>query len=331
MSKYPALTAELMKRGYNDADMKKILGLERPASDARSGEGIEAPAGRARPVNCHPQMIRFAAAIVLALVSAPAAAQSGVSSLRIQMERSACFGTCPVYSLEMQGNGTVTYIGREHVRVSGERTWTVDPDSVRALARDMEKAGFFEMKDAYAGRMTDLPTTYTTLTSGGRTKRIRDYFGAPPELKEIEARIDAVSGARGYVSISAAAVREMQQSGWRPIAENAENAARWMHRALASGDADTVTALLAAGMDARTRDADGVTFVMEAAVSGDAATVRAVLAAGGDPTARDRWGRNAADRARDGLASDATALFHTVEATGRPRDYALVLRLLTDE
>ena len=27
MSKYPALTAELLKRGYSDGDVKKILGL----------------------------------------------------------------------------------------------------------------------------------------------------------------------------------------------------------------------------------------------------------------------------------------------------------------
>ena len=27
MSKYPALTAELLKRGYTDQDVKKILGL----------------------------------------------------------------------------------------------------------------------------------------------------------------------------------------------------------------------------------------------------------------------------------------------------------------
>ena len=44
-----------------------------------------------------------------------------------------------------------------------------------------------------------------------------------------------------------------------------------------------------------------------------------LLAAGADPAARDRDGRNAADRARDGLA------------TGKARQFELILRLLTDE
>ena len=44
-----------------------------------------------------------------------------------------------------------------------------------------------------------------------------------------------------------------------------------------------------------------------------------LLAAGADPTARDLDGRNAADRARDGLAS------------GKARQYDLILKLLVDE
>ena len=58
---------------------------------------------------------------------------------------------------------------------------------------------------------------------------------------------------------------------------------------------------------------------MRAAAAGNAETVRLLLAAGADPTARDRHGRNAADRARDGLAA------------GTPKQFDLILRMLTDE
>ena len=84
-------------------------------------------------------------------------------------------------------------------------------------------------------------------------------------------------------------------------------------------DIDVVSALLAAGFDAKAVD-NGETLLMRAAQIGHGETVRLLLAAGADPTARDRDGRNAADRARDGLKSSAG-----------PRDYALILKLLTDE
>ena len=269
--------------------------------------------------------IAVAAALVLACSVACASAQEPI---RITLSRTPCFGNCPVYTVSMSEDGAVRYEGVQGVRVSGARTWKIAPEAVHALAADMVKAGFFEMKDEYTALITDLPTITTTLTRGSRTKTIKDYFGAPAALKELEARIDQVSGVRAYVWVNAVAIREMQGKGWRATGGDAE---RWMDQALYQGDAETVKALLDAGMNARSADRNGITLVMKAAMSGDPETVRVVLAGGGDPTARDKQGRNAADRARDGMRDDRPKFRPTVGASGRPRDYAAILRLLTDE
>jgi hypothetical protein len=272
-------------------------------------------------------MIGRLAPLALAALAFGAPAAHAQEPVRIMLSRTACFGTCPVYTVSISNDGTVRYDGLQHVRVSGSHSWRIDPDALRALAGEMEKAGFFEMKDEYTGGMTDLPTVVTTLSRGSRSKTITDHYGSPPALQGLEARIDAVSGVRGYVRIDAAAIRDMQAKGWRPTGEDA---ARWLDQSLYAGDAATVNALLAAGLNARAADANGVTLVMKAAESGDPDTVRAVLAAGGDPTARDKVGRNAADRARDGIR-DETMASSFVGATGRPRDFASILKLLTDE
>jgi hypothetical protein len=267
------------------------------------------------------------AVLALAVLTLAAPAPRTQDPVRITMARTACFGVCPVYTVTMRGDGSVSYEGTAHVRVTGKHAWTIEPIAVLALARDIEKAGFFEMKDEYTAPVTDLPTTTVTLAMGARSKTIKDYYSAPAALKEIEAQIDKVSGARDYVRPDAALARQMRLQGWRATDDEAM---AWMIRAVMSGDAETVKALLDAGARARATDSDGVTLVMRAAESGDPETVRALLAAGGDPTARDRWGRNAADRARDGIRDSKSAAV-PVEATGRPRDYALVLKLLTDE
>jgi len=235
----------------------------------------------------------LAAALIVLLQAAPAPA---APTLLIELERTACFGTCPVYTVSIAGDGTVHYTGTQFVKIAGTHSWKIDPAAVKALAAEIEKAGFFDMKDEYTALVTDHPTTYTTVTLGGRHKRVKDYFGPPPALKAIEDRIDEVAGVRRYVR------------------------GDLLEDALARGDAALVTTLLAGGADARARDDEGVTLVMKAALSGDPATVRAVLAAGGDPTARDLAGRNAADRVRDRLARDP----------GNPK-LAEILRLLIDE
>jgi hypothetical protein len=205
---------------------------------------------------------------------------------------------CPVYSVQVLGDGTVHYTGTQFVKVTGERSWRVDPAAVRALAADIEQTGFFDMKDEYTALVTDHPTTYVEATIGSRHKRIKDYVSGPAALKEIEKRIDEVSGVL------------------RDVRGDADK----MDAALRRGDAAAVRALLAAGGGARARDDQGVTLVMKAAMSGNPDAVRAVLAAGGDPTARDLAGRNAADRVRDLMARDP----------GNPR-LVEILRLLTDE
>jgi len=220
------------------------------------------------------------------------------ATLAISMQRTACFGTCPVYTVRLFEDGLVQYTGTQFVKVAGTRSWRIDPGAVRALVGEIDKAGFFAMKDEYTAPVTDHATTYVTVVVGARHKSIKDYFNAPPALKEIEQRIDEVSGVLRYVS---------------DVNERLE-------AAIARGDAAAVTQLLANGADARGRDANGVTLVMKAALAGDPEVVRLVIEAGGDRTARDLGGRNAADRVRDLLARDP-----------RNAKLAAILRLLTDE
>jgi Domain of unknown function (DUF6438)/Ankyrin repeats (3 copies) len=228
--------------------------------------------------------------------SAQTPAKTNTEPVEITLQRTTCFGTCPEYTVTLKDDGTVTYSGRQFVRTPGDHTWKIEAAAVRALAREMEAAGFFELQDTYTARMTDNPTTYTTLRIGSRTKKIQDYVSGPPKLKDIEAKIDDVSGVKKYVAPEAKLVE-----------------------AIDHGAAERVRALLAGGANVKVADADGVTLVMHAAAAGNAETVRLLLAAGADPTARDRHGRNAADRARDGIAA------------GPAKQYDLILRMLTDE
>jgi membrane dipeptidase len=310
VSKYPVLEAELVRRGYSPGDVRKIL-----------GENVLRVWRQAEQVSKRLQAERGPSTMLGPRQPAP--------PLEITLERTACFGMCPVYKVTLRGDGTVVYEGREFVRLMGTRTWTVDPAAVAALAAEMQQAGYFDLQDSYDARVTDHPTIWTSLTAGGRTKRIKDYVSGPPKLKEIEAKIDQVAGVKEHVSVDGKVIADLRQTGWRATTDEA---VAWLWRAAADGDADVIRGLLAAGADAtRVRD-DGVTLVMQAAASGDAESVRLLIEAGVDPALRDRGGRNAADRARDGL--DSARLHpeqHIVPATGRPGQYELILKLLTEE
>jgi hypothetical protein len=136
------------------------------------------------------------AILCLALFSLSAAPEPVV----ITLERTACYGTCPDYTLRVTGDGAVTYEGRRFVRLVGKATAKISPEAVRALVAEFERMHYFDLEDKYTGGITDLPTTTTSIRIGSRFKQVVDYYGAPPALRELEARIDEVAGSKRWVA-----------------------------------------------------------------------------------------------------------------------------------
>jgi hypothetical protein len=117
----------------------------------------------------------------------------------VALERTACFGACPVYSVRIDAKGNVTYDGTRFVRVVGRQTERIAVSRVVALVERVDRIRFFELEDKYRQLITDLPTTFVTVTRGGRTKRIEDYFGAPESLKKLERAIDETARVAGWI------------------------------------------------------------------------------------------------------------------------------------
>jgi len=117
-----------------------------------------------------------------------------LSTFMVTMERTACFGPCPIYKVTIHGNGEVFYDGEQYVQGTGKKELRISEKDIQALKNEINKAGFFSLKDNYDFEVTDLPTTITTITLDGKTKSVRNYYGAPDRLKILEKKIDELSG-----------------------------------------------------------------------------------------------------------------------------------------
>lgn len=126
-----------------------------------------------------------------------------VQPVLISLQRTACFGRCPIYRVEIRGDGLVTYEGTRFVKVVGKRTRRISPAAVRRLAKRFEATGFFDLRDEYRAGMTDMPTQYVSIRIGDRSKLVIDYAGEqagmPHSVKELEAAIDRVAGVSAWV------------------------------------------------------------------------------------------------------------------------------------
>ena len=121
------------------------------------------------------------------------------------MSRGQCFGTCPVYYLEIDGNGKITYKGFFYVNVTGERTTQISPQKVKELITAFDNADYFNLRDKYDEiRFTDLSTVETSISINGIYKSVYDYYGTVevPELnklRNLEKMIDNVTNSAQWV------------------------------------------------------------------------------------------------------------------------------------
>ncbi|MBW4436575.1 MAG: hypothetical protein KME04_05545 [Pleurocapsa minor GSE-CHR-MK-17-07R] len=142
-----------------------------------------------------------------ALLGASAlSAQTSDPTPVITLERTACFGTCPVYNVSILDDGTVLYDGGQFVDITGEQTAQIEPELVTQMVDAIVDAGYFDWADEYKTMLvSDLPYITTSVTRDGETQRIERYAGdtsAPLALAFIENWIDAVAGTARWTGAS---------------------------------------------------------------------------------------------------------------------------------
>lgn len=149
-------------------------------------------------------------------VSAPA----GAGFDAVTLERSACYGFCPVYTVDVHADGTVKYVGKEHVAVAGVRDGRITAADVARLGAMLRQSHLERMRDTYRSKAdgcAETPTDQSSLTiavtTAGKTKTISWYGGCrgptvPADtLTALAGTIDEVARSAPLIKPQAGAAR----------------------------------------------------------------------------------------------------------------------------
>lgn len=109
------------------------------------------------------------------------------------LRKTECRGKCPAYELRIWDNGTALLTARKNFPRIGSFRQQLATQQIETLTKAFVEARFFDFKDEYTSRTTDLPTTFITFSHQGQVKRIRDYHGAPAELKQLETLLEQIA------------------------------------------------------------------------------------------------------------------------------------------
>lgn len=122
----------------------------------------------------------------------------------ITLERTRCFGACPVYKLTIFSDGHVSYEGIKYVRKIGKATGHISRAKLNDLVEEFTNIYYFNLPASYTPGtkqcpqvVTDLPSAITSLTWQRRSHSINHYQGCRGSstleaLTELENKIDEV-------------------------------------------------------------------------------------------------------------------------------------------
>jgi len=154
-------------------------------------------------------------AILLAFSGASTAQSQIPEDLKITIQRSVCYGSCPDYTLTVLADGTVQFDGRANVATKGVAYGHASYQDLQKLVSAFEAASYFTLHDQYRAETdgcpevwTDNPTVVTSILISGKSKTILHYHGCqagsgssvfPTALTELETTIDRILGSSQWV------------------------------------------------------------------------------------------------------------------------------------
>ena len=136
----------------------------------------------------------FSLLLFLAMAILPACREVNFDeNTYIELKKDPCFGFCPVYSFRIDGSGKATFDGVRNVEKTGHWEKQLEKEEVATLFNAFLASDFWNFQDEYTGQVADLPTVWITFSHQGQTKKIKDYYGAPAELKKLEALVEEIA------------------------------------------------------------------------------------------------------------------------------------------
>ncbi|WP_249872369.1 DUF6438 domain-containing protein [Oceanobacillus saliphilus] len=131
---------------------------------------------------------------------------------KLSLERTECYGTCPIYQVEVTPDGMVYWNGEGHVSFMGETTFRISEKKVQQLAALLESFNYrvFTYKEG-GPFITDQPHCITRVEyEDGFVKEVDHYLGNKDQkethltdsltsLEKFEKRVERIIGTKRYV------------------------------------------------------------------------------------------------------------------------------------
>ncbi len=124
------------------------------------------------------------------------------------IEKSPCFGKCPVYSMQIFKDGKVSYEGKMNTKKLGVFQKNITKKELKDIAKAFESAKFTTLQDIYTSELEDLPSTMLYYSNGSINKSVVGKENRPPQVLQLQYMLEKIADSDGWLLIRAPAVTD---------------------------------------------------------------------------------------------------------------------------
>lgn len=118
------------------------------------------------------------------------------------IQRTACYGQCPMYKATFLDNGEVIYIGKRFVENIGTYKTLISGEEVLDIKKKITEYDYFGLDSLYPTPIADFPSCITEASLNGNMKKVIDRRNPPVNLKSFEKFLDGLLEGREWEKVS---------------------------------------------------------------------------------------------------------------------------------
>ena len=116
---------------------------------------------------------------------------SANSTTLFELKKGPCFGTCPVYDVEIRTDGIVLLQAKNFLdKDPGSYQMQLSEEQYKSFFKMLQESGMEEADDIYDERVADASIVTMTSYMGDEPKKVIYKFSAPDKLKDIASEIE---------------------------------------------------------------------------------------------------------------------------------------------
>lgn len=119
------------------------------------------------------------------------------STSLIRLATQGCRGYCPMYTLDFQNSGSVTYEGARFVKKVGKEVFQLTPAELTGLQAAVKKANLWQYPENIESRVADAPYATMTVYEGDKSHPVSGSIDRPKPLMELEMMLKDLAEAHG--------------------------------------------------------------------------------------------------------------------------------------